>query len=128
MPAKHIHTSFGVRPRDHYKTFQWLPLACNVSTEVSPEVLATTNPPRATSCTIWVLAISSSPHISNKIDPKSYKSICTTGCYAKTSLYHILSHAIPVEAHGTTVFKGGRSMKPVLKFGYDNKPGTASYN
>jgi hypothetical protein len=27
-PLKHIHTSFGVRPRDHYKTFLWLPSAC----------------------------------------------------------------------------------------------------
>jgi hypothetical protein len=27
-PLKHIHTSFGVRPRDHYKTFPWLLSAC----------------------------------------------------------------------------------------------------
>ena len=28
MPAKHMHTSFGVRPGDHFKAFQWLPPVC----------------------------------------------------------------------------------------------------
>jgi hypothetical protein len=27
-PLNHIHTSFGVRSWDHYKTFPWLPSAC----------------------------------------------------------------------------------------------------
>jgi hypothetical protein len=45
MPQGHIHTSFGVRPGDHFKAFQWFPLACNVPTDVSLEVLATTKPP-----------------------------------------------------------------------------------
>jgi hypothetical protein len=27
-PLKHIHTYFGVRSRDHYKTFSWFPSAC----------------------------------------------------------------------------------------------------
>jgi hypothetical protein len=61
MPQGHIHTSFGVRPRDHFKAFQWIPLACNVPTEVSPDVLATTIPPRAPSYALWVLAITASP-------------------------------------------------------------------
>jgi hypothetical protein len=41
MQAKHIRTSYGVRPGDHYNAFQWLPLASNEPTEISPEVLAT---------------------------------------------------------------------------------------
>jgi hypothetical protein len=61
MPQGHIHTSFGVRPGDHFKVFQWFPLAYNVPTEVSSEVLATTKPPRAPSCALWLLAITSSP-------------------------------------------------------------------
>jgi hypothetical protein len=61
MPVKHIHTFFGVRPRDHYKVFQCLPLACNVPTEVSLEVLATTKAPWAPSCALWVSAILASP-------------------------------------------------------------------
>jgi hypothetical protein len=46
MTTKRIYTSFGVRPGDYYKAFQRLPLACNVPTEVSSEVLATAKPPR----------------------------------------------------------------------------------
>jgi hypothetical protein len=33
-----IYTSFSVWPRDHYKTYQWFYLACNLPTEVSPVV------------------------------------------------------------------------------------------
>jgi hypothetical protein len=61
MPQVHIHTSFGVRPGDHFKAFQWFPLASNVPTEVSPDVLATTKPPRDPSCALWVLATTASP-------------------------------------------------------------------
>jgi hypothetical protein len=61
MLQGHIHTSLGVRPGDHFKVFQWFPLACNVPTKVLPEVLATTKPQRAPSCVLWVLAITASP-------------------------------------------------------------------
>jgi hypothetical protein len=62
MPAKHIHISFGVR----------------APIEDSLEVLATTKPPRATSCAMWfVRAHLFSPRITNQTDPKSYNSIHT---------------------------------------------------
>jgi hypothetical protein len=63
MPQGHIHTSFDVRLGDHFKAFQWFPLACNVLTEVSPEVLATTKPPRAPSCALWVFATTKPTHL-----------------------------------------------------------------
>jgi hypothetical protein len=94
MWAKHIHTSFGVRLGDYYKAFQWLPLACNVPTEVSPEVLATTKSLRAPSCALWVLSTTKPTHL--QLDGLSSNTIHTTGWYAKTSLYHILSQAVPI--------------------------------
>jgi hypothetical protein len=57
------------------------------------------------------------PHISIQTYPKSYNSIRTTGWYTKTSLYHILSQAVPIYAHGCTVFMGGRSMNRSLDLG-----------
>jgi hypothetical protein len=94
MLVKHIHTSFGVRSGDHYKAFQWLPLACNVPTEVSLEVLATTKPPRAPYYALWVLATTKPTQL--QPDRLSSNTICTTSWYAKTSLYHILSQAVPI--------------------------------
>jgi hypothetical protein len=61
LPQGHIHTSFGVRPGDQLKAFQWFPLACNIPIEDSLEVLATSKPPRAPSCALWVLVIIASP-------------------------------------------------------------------
>jgi hypothetical protein len=105
MSAKYIHTSFGVRLGDHYKTFQWLPLTCNVPIEVSLEVLPTTKPPRAPSCAIRVLAITASPtHL--QLDGLSYNSILATDWYAKTSLYHILSQAVPIQDLGMITIQG----------------------
>jgi hypothetical protein len=94
MWANHIHTSFGVRPGDYYKAFQWLPLACNVPIELSPEVLAMTKPPRAPSCALWVLATTKPTHLQQ--DGLSSNTIHTTGWYAESSLYHILSQAVPI--------------------------------
>jgi hypothetical protein len=95
MSAKHIHTSFGVWLGDLYKIFQWFSLTCNIPTKVSPEVLATTKAPRVPSCALWVLDIAALPtHLQQ--DRLSSNSICTTGWYAKTSLYHILSQIVPI--------------------------------
>jgi hypothetical protein len=94
IPQGHIHTAFGMRPGDHYRAFQWLPLACNVPTEVSLEVLATTKPRRAPSCALWVLATTKPTHL--QPDGLSSNTIHTAGWYAKTSPYHILSLAIPI--------------------------------
>jgi hypothetical protein len=90
-----MYTSYDVWPRDNYKVFQWLPLACNVPTEVSLEVLATMKPPMAPSCALWVLANAASPtHL--QLDGLSSNLIHTTGSYAKTSLYHMLSRVVPI--------------------------------
>jgi hypothetical protein len=94
MRAKHIHTSFDVRSGDHYKAFQWLSLAYNVPTKVSPEVLCMTKPPRAPSCALWVLATIKLTHL--QPDGLSSNTICATGWYNKTSLYHILSQAVSI--------------------------------
>jgi hypothetical protein len=94
MLIRHTHTSFGVRPEDHYKAYQWLSLACNIPTEVSPEVLATTKPPRATYCALWVLATTKPTHL--QPDRLNSNRIRTTDWYAKTSLYHLLSQTIPI--------------------------------
>jgi hypothetical protein len=77
MPQGHIHTAFGVSTGDHFKAFQWLPLAYNVPTEDSPEVLATTKPPRAPSCALWVLATTKSTHL--QPDGLSSNTIRTAG-------------------------------------------------
>jgi hypothetical protein len=77
MPYGHIHTAFGVRLGDHFKAFQWLPLACNVPTVVSLEVLATTKPPRAPSCALCVLATTKPTHL--QPDGLSSNTIRTTG-------------------------------------------------
>jgi hypothetical protein len=111
-PSLHAYTSYGVWPRDHYKAFQWLPLAYNVPTEVSPEVLSTTKPPRAPSCALWVLATTKPTYL--QPDGLSSNTIRTTDWHTKTSLYHILSQPIPIYAHGCTVFMGGRSMNQSL--------------
>jgi hypothetical protein len=87
-PFCHVYTSIGVWPRNHCKAFQWLPLACNVPTKVSPEVLATTKPQRAPSCALWVLGTTKPTLL--QPDRLSSKTIRTTGWYAKTSLYHQL--------------------------------------
>jgi hypothetical protein len=115
MPQGHIHTAFGVRLGDHFKAFQWLPLACNVPTKVSPEVLATTKRPRAPSCDLWVLATTKPTHL--QPDRLSSNTIRTAGCYAKTSPYHILSQAVPIQAHDCTIFMGGHSMNRSLDLG-----------
>jgi hypothetical protein len=94
MPQGHIHTNFGVRPGDHFKAFQWPPLACNVPTKDSLEVLATTKPPRAPSCAFWLLATTKPTHL--QLDGLSSNTIRTTGWYAKTSPYQILSQAVPI--------------------------------
>jgi hypothetical protein len=52
MRTRHIHTSFGVRPGDHYKTFEWFHLACNIATEVSPPVWASHPPKSSLLCLI----------------------------------------------------------------------------
>jgi hypothetical protein len=83
MPQGHIHTAFVVGPGDHFKVFQWLPLACNIPTEISTEVLATTKPPRDPSCALWVLATTKPTHL--QLDGLSSNTICTVGWYAKTS-------------------------------------------
>jgi hypothetical protein len=41
----------------------------------------------------------------------------TAGWYAKMRLYHILHLAVPILAHGCTVFMGGRSMNRSLDLG-----------
>jgi hypothetical protein len=115
MPQGHVHTSFGLGLGDHFKAFQWLSLACNVPTKVSPEVLAITKPPRAPSCAIWVLATTKPTHL--QPDGLSSNTIRTTSWHAKTSPYHILSQAIPIWADGRTVFMGGRSMNRSLDLG-----------
>jgi hypothetical protein len=79
-------------------------------------VWATTKPLRPTSCALWVLAIASSPtHL--QPDRLSSNSICTTNWYVKTSLYHILSQVVPIQAHACTIFMGGRSMNRYLDLG-----------
>jgi hypothetical protein len=80
MRAKHIHTSFGVRPGDYYKAFQWLPLACNIPIEVLPEVLVTTESPSTPSCALWVLAKTKPTHL--QPDELSSNTNRTTDWYA----------------------------------------------
>jgi hypothetical protein len=52
-------------------------------------MLATTKPPRAPSCALWVLATTKPTHL--QPDGLSSNTIRTTDWHAKTSLYHILS-------------------------------------
>jgi hypothetical protein len=74
----HVYNSYGVWLRDHYKTFQWLPLVCNIAPEVSPEVLATAKQPRAPSCALGVLATTKPTHL--QLDRLSSNTIHTTSC------------------------------------------------
>jgi hypothetical protein len=53
-----------------------------------------TKQPRAASCPLWVLATAKPTHLHP--DGLSSTTICITGWYAKTSLYHILSQAVPI--------------------------------
>jgi hypothetical protein len=124
--------------RSHYKAFQWLPLSCNIPTEVLPEVLAMTKPPSVPSCVLWVLSTTKP----TDLQPVGLSSntIHTTSWYIKTSLYHILSswlyyfmggHTEPGHTHISSwlyYFHGWSFHEPVLRFGYDNKPEAAGYN
>jgi hypothetical protein len=85
MWIRHIHTSYGVRPEDHYKAFQWFHLACNAPTKVSPPVLAMTKQLRAPSCALWVLATTKPTHL--QPDGLCSNTIRTVDWYVETSLY-----------------------------------------
>jgi hypothetical protein len=125
MWVKHIHTTFGVRPGDHYKTFQWFYLACNIPTEISPPVWAS-HPPRSHllclmgsshrsfTRTIPRLAIAASPNIPTvchrnfPAEPVGTPRLDSTTYYAKPYLY---------KAHGCTIFMGVRSINRSLDLG-----------
>jgi hypothetical protein len=65
-------------------------------------VLVTTKSLRAPSYALWVLATTKPTHL--QPDGLCSNTICTTSWYTKTSLYHILSHVVPIWAHGCTIF------------------------
>jgi hypothetical protein len=110
---------------NHYKAFQLFPLACNVPTEVSPPVWAL-QPSRSPLLCLMVSSHCSFTHTFPRFSHCSFTKhpsvqpsqlSRTAGWYAKTSLYHILRQAIPIEAHGCTVFMCGCSMNQPLDLG-----------
>jgi hypothetical protein len=110
---------------NHYKTVQWFPLACYVPTEVSPPPWASHPPGSPLLCLVG----SSHRNFSHTIPQFCHHSFTehpsglpsqlprTAGWYAKTRLYHILCLAIPIWAHGCTIFIDGRSMNRSLDLG-----------
>jgi hypothetical protein len=111
-PFCNVYTFYGVWPKDHYKAFQWLHLASNVPTEISPEVLATTKPSRAPSCALWVLNTTKPTHL--QPDRLSSNTICTTGCTSTLISMTYWVRPYPYRLHGCTIFMGGRSMNRSL--------------
>jgi hypothetical protein len=100
-----MHHIYAPMLTKFYSCKKWV---LHAPTEVSLEVLATTKQPRAPSCALWVLATTKPAHL--QPDGLSSNIIRTTDWHAKTSLYHILSQAVPIYHHGCTVFMGGRCM------------------
>jgi hypothetical protein len=89
---------------NHYKAFQWFPLAYNIPSKVSLPVWAS-HPPRSPLLCLRVPAIAALPI------PSHYSAITTSlnisavlpsqlprtaGWYAKTRFYHILRQVIPI--------------------------------
>jgi hypothetical protein len=93
-PLKLNHTSFGVGPGDHYKTFLWLPSACTYPLNSRGPLLCHVDPTNKSPCSppislLTILAYTSLPH--------------TTGWHVQnwslplTRLGH--THIWPVVAH-----------------------------
>jgi hypothetical protein len=96
--------SFGVWPRDHYKAFQWFPLACSVPTEVSPEVLVQITKGPLLCCVVFRRVQSFIHAFPTRRIPR----LVSTTYYAKS---------YPYKAHGCTIFMGARAMNQSLDLG-----------
>jgi hypothetical protein len=122
---EHPYTLLRCVLGNHYKTVQWFYLACNIPTDVSPPVWAS-YPPRSPLLCLMGSSHHSCTHTTPRFNHRSFTDIsvvlpsqlpCTTGWYAKTRLYHKLCQAVPILAHGCTIFIGGRSMNRFLDLG-----------
>jgi hypothetical protein len=134
MQIKHIHTSYGVRPGDHYKTFQWFHLACNVPTEVSPPVWAL-HPPKSPLLCLMGSAVATLPtpsHGSAIIVSPNIPAVCHhsfptqpvgTPRLASTTYY---SRSYPYMLSWLYYFHGWSLHESVLRFGCDNKSQASS--
>jgi hypothetical protein len=103
---------------NHYKTVHWFYLACRFHRQCEHRIH-----PEAPSCALWVpavIAVPTPPHGSAIAASTNIPAVLpsqllrTASWYAKTRLYHILCQAIPILAHGCTIFMGGHSMNRSL--------------
>jgi hypothetical protein len=124
MPQRHIHTSFGFRLGDHFKAFQWLPLACNIPTKVTPELLATTKPPGPPPVPYgcW---LQPNPYINIQM---AWAPTQSTPLVGMPRLVPTTYWARPYPYMLMVVLHGWPLHEPVLRFGYDNKPEATGSN
>jgi hypothetical protein len=135
---ENIHSAMYILPmvynRDHYITFQWFRLACNELTEISPSVWASHPSRRPLLCLMgWAIvasstlshgsAIAASPNISAVCHSSFLAQPVGTPRLASTTYY---ARSYPYKLSWLYCFHGWSFHKPVLRFGYDNRPQASS--
>jgi hypothetical protein len=118
MPAKHMHTSFGVRPGDHFKAFQWLPLVCTCPLRFHRRCkhLTSHQGPPLVPCGSEEYTLRS-PHIPSQRIPAVQHSPRIRLAHTSLVSTTYLARPRPYLAHGCTVIMGCRSMNRSLDLG-----------